>query len=266
MNERNFLISKEDIEYLKSLEINIEADDYDKNIFVIGDSHSIFFGGGSDFKTIPIRAVNGVNTTELCFSNIIVFHLGPCLAWKINDYNSSTKAREKVEKLLQLGLIPHSSKIICCFGEIDLRTQVLKQADLNNISFTDVVDGILEKYINFLKFISINNDIYVWGPVPSPKDGAYINPQFPQYGPEVDRNIATKYFNSRLAELSKLNGFKFVSIFDELIDDNLSKKDKYFIGNGDSVHLAKKAWEIAESELMYAGIEVIWKPKQMDNK
>ena len=97
--------------------------------------------------------------------------------------------------------------------------------------------------------------IYVWGPIPSQKDGSPINPDFPYFGTEKERNIATEYFNVRLHHLCLKNGFQFFSIFKYLIDENYMTK-KEFIADG--CHLSQRAWAFALKEFKKAGIDILF--------
>ena len=131
-----------------------------KKFFVIGDSHVNFFGGHEKITWLPIK-YNDTMLDIRCsprpmVKNFFFFHLGPALAYNLNKYGTTTKAREKIEFLISSGIIPAGSNILCAFGEVDIRVHVLKQAKEKNIPFENVVDEILENYLTFLKFIQEN--------------------------------------------------------------------------------------------------------------
>jgi len=218
-------------------------------IKVIGDSHCNFFSG---HELICFKKINktGINNCNDLLDKFTTFHLGPALAYNLNKYNTQTQAREKVEYLIKSQLVPNNSTIICCFGEIDIRVHVLKQAKEQNKSIESVIHNILNNYLEFLLFLKQNNSVYVWGPIPTQKDGLeeneYIKKYFPCYGTEIDRNKATMIFNQELKKICEENDIGFLSIFDKLIDENYHTKIDYI---ADGCHLSQKAWVYANDEL-----------------
>ena len=86
----------------------------------IGDSNTMFFAGAERLRFIRYRRsafwkpfwINRGLDLLPCFR---VFHVGPATAWKAGDYGSSTRSREKIEKLLAKDLRP-GSKLLLSFG------------------------------------------------------------------------------------------------------------------------------------------------------
>lgn len=130
-----------------------------KNFFVIGDSHVNFFSGHEKITWFPIiynnQPIDIRCSPQPLIKNFFFFHLGPALAYNLNKYGTKTQAREKIDFLLNSGIIPKGSAILCAFGEIDLRVHVLKQAAEKNISFECVADEVLNNYMEFLT--TLNN-------------------------------------------------------------------------------------------------------------
>ena len=221
-------------------------------VVVIGDSHCNFFGGN---ENLSFRTINSLfspgEVIDFCadrLENFCTLHLGPALAYNLNRKGTQTAAREKVEKLLDLKILNENARIMCCFGEIDIRVNVLKQSERLKIPLKEAVDQIINNYIEFLLFLKNQKfNIFAWGAIPSQIDGSPINPQYPYYGSEIDRNIATELFNERLETCCNANGIGFVSIFKYLINDNYTTKME-FISN-DYCHLSQKAWIFAKPEL-----------------
>ena len=195
----------------------------------------------------------GINTCAHMISNFMTFHLGPALAFNMNRYGTSTKAREKTDILFSHGLIRKNQAVMCAFGEIDCRVHVLRHAEKRGGDFRPVVDDIAANYSEFLKYAAREHPVYVWGAVPSQKDTDPVNPDFPRYGTEIQRNLATEYFNLRMKAVCEENGFKFFSIFDKLIDSSYRTKAEYI---ADGCHLSQKAWEFASEEFRRQGIEI----------
>ena len=162
-------------------------------------------------------------------------------------------AREKAEFLLKYRFIDKNQPVLCAFGEIDCRVHVLRQAEKRGGDFRPVVDEIASCYLEFLKYLAREHQVYVWGAVPSQSDTNKIDVNFPRYGTEIQRNLATEYFNGTMKNICNEHGFKFVSIFSSLIDSNYRTKREYI---ADGCHLSQKAWEFAIPEFMKHGINV----------
>ena len=150
---------------------------------------------------------------------------------------------------------------MCTLGEIDCRVHVLRNAEKHNGDFRPVVEEIAANYIEFLKYVSREHPVYVWGAVPTQKDNSPVNPSFPYYGTEVQRNLATEYFNQTMKSLCNENGFTHISIFSKLIDSNYRTKSEYI---ADGCHLSQKAWEFALPEFRRFGVEVKFRPEWPD--
>lgn len=216
-------------------------------IYVIGDSHVNFFSGQELINFVPFEF------DIRCCRDILVyfktFNLGPVLAYNLNRGNSQNKVKEKIDFLLTQNIIPKGAYILCCFGEIDLRTQVFKQTKLQNTSYQKVVDDILKGYASFLqKMTTLGYKMICWGPVASQKDKCKGNKDFPAVGTEIERNLATKYFNQQLEKICAGLGVHFVSIYENLIDKNGKTKAKYF---ADKCHLSQKAMVLVKNKFSF---------------
>ena len=210
---------------------------------VIGDSHTSFFSGHSDitFKHFEFGINNCVDKLE----NFITFHIGPALAYNLNRYNSTTKAREKIDYLIKKNYIKAGDTILLSFGCIDTSMHILKHAKKNsensleeniNITSLNVIDNYLEG-VNALKDLGLN--IYLWGALPQ----TFFNEEIPEI---IERNKVVKIFNKLLSERAKEHNIKVLSIYDKLINKDYSSKNEFY---SDGAHLNKKAWEIAIDEI-----------------
>ena len=89
--------------------------------------------------------------------------MGPATAWKAGDYGSSTRSREKIEKLLAKDLRP-GSKLLLSFGEIDCRIHMAK-AVLAGGKIKDVVEKTAAKFVKLPEAIAARGfRPVVWGP------------------------------------------------------------------------------------------------------
>lgn len=226
-----------------------------KQLAVIGDSHVNFFGGNEFLSMKPMK--NGVvNQPSQFIDNFSIFHLGPALAFNLNKYNASTKAREKVEYLLSSKLIVNGQAVLCVFGEIDCRVHVILQAEKQQLDYGSVIDCIISNYLEFLLFLARDHRVLVWGPIPSQKDGMKKNPDFPYYGKESDRNRVTEIFNEKLEHTCKMNDIGFISIFKSLVDKDYKTKPEYI---ADGCHLSQRAWIFAIEEFEKIGMDIIFR-------
>lgn len=219
---------------------------FQKNtIIVLGDSHVNFFSGNEELSFLPIGGE--INT---CPENspypFTPLHLGPCLAYNCNRYQTSTSFRDKVDFLCQSFIQPHA-RILCCLGEIDLRVHVFKQTVQGGRSYQQVVDDILTQYMEFLLRLQEQGyQVSCWGPIASQSEACPLDPKFPRNGTEVERNKATEYFNRQLSHLCQQKGILFLSIFDKMITSDYLTLEHYL--SSDHCHLGQAALPLALSE------------------
>lgn len=79
--------------------------------------------------------------------------------------------------------------------------------------------------------------LYVWGPVASQSDRAILDEEYPRYGDMKTRNMITRYFNSCLEKFCDNNDMSFLTLFYDLVDENMNTIDKYYMK--DFVHLER---------------------------
>lgn len=214
-------------------------------VIILGDSHVNFFSGNEKLSFLPIgKEINTcVNHTSYPFTAL---HIGPCLAYNCNRFHTTFAFREKVEYLCRDFIAPHA-RILSCLGEIDLRVHVLKQARLQNRTYRQIVDDILEQYLAFLlRLQDAGYQTACWGPIASQKENCPLDPQFPRNGSETERNLATAYFNQRLSDLCQKHGILFLSIFEQMITSDYQTREEYL--SADHCHLGQSALSLALPE------------------
>ena len=160
-------------------------------LVVFGDSHSVVWGGRLilDDDELPL------------FANVQVNYLGPALAYNLMDDNGGLgKWGQQIIDHPSL-IANETSAVMLSFGEIDCRTQVIKRAIRGGISIRDVCLTLVNRYLTFIDIISarINTPIIIWGPIASGSHSNLWDPHFPNIGSEIERNTATREFNSLLA-------------------------------------------------------------------
>ena len=222
-----------------------------KSIIVIGDSHTDIFSFNK-YKNKMIIYGNNIDNpnSHIYFNyhkNFITYHLGAVTAFNSNNKNSSTGCLNKVKFLINNNFIPPKSVCICVFGEIDCRVHVQRQAEKQGISIERNIEQIIENYLHFLKYLVNNNlNIVVYAPIPSQPDNINIDSMFPRFGTQLERNKITKIFNQKLKEKCIANNYKFVSLFENLINEDFTTKQE-FLNKNDFVHLGNNAYPMIEN-------------------
>jgi len=131
-----------------------------------------------------------------------------------------------------------------CFGEIDIRTQVIKRTIRNHTSIKHEANKIAEKLISFAKMLYENFGLitFIWEPVATMTFSCNnFNDAYPTVGSEQERNYATRLVSTELRkksnELLKL-GFQVYSfgICEKLSPGYLTDNSLYI----DGVHLNRR--------------------------
>lgn len=223
------------------------------SIIVIGDSHTLFFTGLSDFEAARSHAsytLHGINIPRSYpwGNDYVIFHLGGVLAYNALKEKSTVNTFKKTKYVMKY-FLKKGGKIICSMGEIDIGYHVITQMKKKNQStYTQIVDEILDRYIDYLQYIKNRKEgveVYVWAPIASVSDD---NNQIGAVGGEVERNLITKYFVSEIKRRCEpLERIFVLSIFDRLVDENGSTIEKYYSPDGE--HLCQMAFKIVEEEL-----------------
>lgn len=184
--------------------------------YVIGDSHVLNF----------------------LHEAFIVHHIGPATAYRLNFKESTTKSREKIINLLNEIYKKKPLNVIFVFGELDARIHINKVAKENKISTNKVIEKVVKAYMNFLKFVKKKyplTSIYVFNVLPQGEEENIYNYHF--YANRKERVKIAEKMNQFLREYSKRNNFKFIYIYDKLINKKGERKKEYAF---DDVHYNRK--------------------------
>ncbi|MDY0313769.1 MAG: hypothetical protein RBR32_01700 [Bacteroidales bacterium] len=213
-------------------------------IHVIGDSHVSFFIGKNEIvpEYPPYCGIN---------NQFSVYRIGAPIAFNLLKENTTYKAREKI--LYILPLILPEDKVLFSFGEIDCRYHIGKNVRRGYSQAHNVykcveryVDGLLDLMYNFS-----NISFGVWGPIPSTKlPQSCSSRDCPITGDMLERNQITLTFNVFLEQKSKEFGFKFFTLFYDLVDSYMGTDLSYYM---DNIHLNQKAMPLALGELAKKG-------------
>ena len=211
----------------------------EKLIYCIGDSHASFFSGLDEMQLEWPKPVEN----SLPFFRVM--RLGPVLAYSLYRYGTKTRGRENLFKAIRK--IPPKSKVLLCFGEIDCRNHILKQAALQKRALEEVVAECVDRYTSVAgELKDMGHEIILWGVSASSLNNNPPNSEFPTYGTCIERNRATAIFNRFLADWCVANKTKFVSIFDELIDSQYRTKTEFY---ADQIHLSQKVMPLTIAKM-----------------
>ena len=139
-------------------------------ILVTGDSHSKFWKGRAELE---LFGVNDATAYAL---------------WDGQRFSEKGKA-------LWDHLGKHRKRyaaMMACFGEIDMRAHAVKHGN---------VVAIADRYAAFLRLANeMVPRLIVWGPPSSQGDERAIDPQFPRFGTQAERNAVTAEFDNLMME------------------------------------------------------------------
>ncbi len=215
-------------------------------IICVGDSHVNFFSGNEKISFRNFK--NDIRNCNDKLKEFATFHLGPALAYNLNKSDTKTRAREKIQFLIDEKYITERSVVLLCFGEIDCRVHAVKQAEKENIPLETVVEKIVKEYLDGLDIFPKGCKIYLWSPVASGTFTKELVEEFPSYGTCKERNRATELFGEELKKQAEARNVGVLSIFKNLIDGDYNTIEKYY--SKDKCHISQKAWKFAKDELM----------------
>lgn len=194
-----------------------------------GDSHTSFFRKKQNFSSKK---------------------LGPYLAYSFKKHMDVNGRFRKF-----INRIDKNDYLMLCFGEIDCRAHILKQARRQNRCEFDITKDCVDRYIDGVVMLKdLGYKIILWGPIATSRDNTVHKKKFPQYGNEIERNKVTEHFNLCLENKTSNTDIKFISIFKKLITQDYKTKIEYY--KDDGVHLSDKAFPMALKEFKANGIQV----------
>lgn len=202
-------------------------------IHVIGDSHVSLFSGKDEI--VPIYPAKHEDLDP----RFKTYRLGPLLAYNLAEINHPSQGREKLFALVDS--LPKRAKVLLCFGEIDCRAHIVKQARLQDKGIDEIAYNVGLRYANVVLEVSNWRKTIVWGATPQSASSHSSN-KFPTVGSPAERNQATFYFNSALNAFCLEHGIPFASVFGDIVDNEYIAKESYFL---DTAHLSQRAFPLA---------------------
>jgi hypothetical protein len=176
----------------------------------IGDSHATFFGGSDIMQpSWPKLAKNSLS----CFR---CYRLGPVLAYSLARAGTTSKGRERLFEVLSI--LPRGADVLLCFGEIDCRAQLSKQAAKTGREIGELVDECVAKYVAVGHEVAALGFRVAYWQVPPPTSMVGDDWEFPAVGSYEERLAITLRFNASLAAAAVNASHGWLSVFDILTD------------------------------------------------
>jgi len=202
-------------------------------IHCIGDSHVSVFTGTD-------RISEGYPCAFDCLDGFRTYRTGPSLAYSMGDPNHN--AFRWVYSIIATFVQPGDFAMLS-FGEIDCRTHVAKQAEIQNRSVEDISREISMRYSSAVITLKrAGHKMLVYAPVPTlnhynPSAAICDENPYPHVGTTEQRNLATKIITEETARILEPEGVPVISIFNEVVDNKLNTDGSYYV---DGVHLSQK--------------------------
>lgn len=196
-------------------------------IYCIGNSHANFFTGAH--PATNTKVTNGLFTS---------YNIGPTIAYNFYEHHFP-KVREF---LAQESIDKSENSVMLVVGEVDCRWHIPRQADLQGRDVLEVTRECVKRFFQCLLHLMLDGyNVIGWGGHPSTTDGHSDNPNSPVFGDYLTRNRVSMEWSRYLGSLCDAADIKFVSIVEDLInEDGLTRMD-YF---SDYCHLNANAFPI----------------------
>jgi len=199
-------------------------------IHCIGDSHSSVFSGEEVMQPIWPQRSND------CLEFFRSYRIGAATAYQLQN------KVPLINQLIMSTNILEGDSLMFCFGEVDIRAHLIKQASLQDKSVLELVKECTQRYIGALQeFRKYNLPIIVWGPIASwveskPYTGG------PSFGSNIERNLVTEEFNFQLKIKCQASGFSFISLFEEMTNKKGETMGTFLDDwDGCHMHLSQRA-------------------------
>ncbi len=150
--------------------------------------------------------------------------------------------------------------ILLCFGEIDCRTHIIKNAIAQGVTIAEAVARTVTRYLEFIDFLATKYrlPLFVWGPSISSDGRHHLDANLPAIGSNVERSFATFEFNRILSAAAR--SFRHFTTIEDQVDALREPRTEMF---WDGVHLNAKALPAAAAlfrkELDAAGLSHLLK-------
>ena len=144
---------------------------------------------------------------------IEVNHVGASTAYNLAEHDSSTRGRRNVLSRLSC-MNSDSEAVLLCFGEVDIRANVIKYCYQKGLSIDECVESIVDRYVSFASEIASRGfKVFIYGGYGAGSDRSSV-------GSERERNYAANCLIHLCHEIYQ-NGFVYFSLHDVLFDESV---------------------------------------------
>jgi hypothetical protein len=184
-------------------------------IYCIGNSHANVF----------------TNTHPAIQSRIIKSDFVSCSIGPVIAYNFLENHFHKVLNILESSNFNKKiDYVMLIVGEVDCRWHLPKKSNDNDIDHHNIVEECIDRFFNnYLELKSKGYNVIGWGGHPSTINGHDDNPDQPVFGNCLARNAISRTWDKLLKSKCELNNIPYISIMENLIDDNGFTKMEYFM-------------------------------------
>jgi len=210
----------------------------------VGDSHANFFSGYDEMQ--PEWPAPDIKNR---IPQLRSYRIGPVLAYRLCEYGTTYRGREKLEQLLDC--LSPGDHLMFCFGEIDCRAHVLIQAERQQRPAEEIISNIVERYLSAI--MRVKGRGYrplLWNVIPSaPTDineRIVVPPQYLFQGSCEERNRITRIFNAELQQAAESADIPFINIFNQLLSESGTVARFFY---ADDIHLSQRAMPMALAAL-----------------
>lgn len=209
-------------------------------VHCVGESHACFF--------------SGLHGLHACWPEPVVWALPGVRSYRLGHFlaHSLTRPRHAARAMLAKVLreIPRGEWVMLCFGEIDCRNHVIKQAHSRGVAIEDVARDLAERYAGAARALTGSRPLAFWAAVPT-NDARVANPEYPTVGSFAERRRATEAFNGALAAAASAMGCVCLDITRAITTRGGKPRGEFFC---DDVHLSPAALPIAVRAMIEAGL------------
>lgn len=186
-------------------------------IYVFGNSHSHLFTNSKP-GTYGMGEVKNEYFTSIS--------LGPVIAYNFYDHHYN----EVLNWLDKLNINKNEDYIMLIVGEVDCRVHLPKQINLQNSKIEDTVNECVNRFFNvFLDLKNKGYKIIGWGGHPSTTSEPSDDPSQPIVGNCFFRNEISLFWDETLKKLCNKHGIPYISLVNDLINEDKLTNMDYFI-------------------------------------
>ena len=185
-------------------------------IYTFGNSHAHLFTGSQP-------GTSGFG--EIQNQDFVSYSLGPVIAYNFKESHYSTL----LGVLQNVDISKESDYVMLIVGEVDCRWHLPLQAKLQNKSNKEVVQECVDRLFDVYKDLTSRDYRLIgWGGHPSTIEDHDDNPSKPVFGDCLNRNSLSMYWDKTLRKKCEEVNIPYVSILEDLIDDNGYTKMEYY--------------------------------------